>query len=202
MEPSKHQYDFDTATSIGFLKDYGLEKDFKINIEVNHATLAQHTFQHELTVAAKSGMLGSIDANRGDYQNGWDTDQFPINIQETTEAMLVFLNAGGLQGGGVNFDAKLRRNSTDLEDLFIAHIGGADTFARALIIADNLLKNSPLPEMLKNRYKSFDSGKGKSFEDGKLVLEDLYELAKGNGKLKLTSAKQELIENILFNYIK
>ena len=202
MEPSKHQYDFDTATSIGFLKDYGLEKDFKINIEVNHATLAQHTFQHELTVAAKSGMLGSIDANRGDYQNGWDTDQFPINIQETTEAMLVFLNAGGLQGGGVNFDAKLRRNSTDLEDLFIAHIGGADTFARALIIADNLLKNSPLPEMLKNRYKSFDSGKGKSFEDGKLVLEDLYKLAKGNGKLKLTSAKQELIENILFNYIK
>ena len=202
MEPSKHQYDFDTATSIGFLKDYGLEKDFKINIEVNHATLAQHTFQHELTVAAKSGMLGSIDANRGDYQNGWDTDQFPINIQETTEAMLVFLNAGGLQGGGVNFDAKLRRNSTDLEDLFIAHIGGADTFARALIIADNLLKNSPLPEMLKNRYKSFDSGKGKSFEDGKLVLEDLYKLAKGNGNLKLTSAKQELIENILFNYIK
>ena len=189
-------------TSIGFLKEYGLEKDFKINIEVNHATLAQHTFQHELTVAAKSGMLGSIDANRGDYQNGWDTDQFPINIQETTEAMLVFLKAGGLKGGGVNFDAKLRRNSTDLEDLFIAHIGGADTFARALIIADNLLKNSPLPEMLRNRYKSFDIGKGKSFEDGKLVLEDLYELAKENGKLKLTSAKQELIENILFNYIK
>jgi xylose isomerase len=164
--------------------------------------LAQHTFQHELTVAAKSGMLGSIDANRGDYQNGWDTDQFPINIQETTEAMLVFLKAGGLKGGGVNFDAKLRRNSTDLEDLFIAHIGGADTFARALIIADNLLKNSPLPEMLRTRYKSCDTGKGKSFEDGKLVLEDLYELAKENGKLKLTSAKQELIENILFNYIK
>ena len=147
-------------------------------------------------------MLGSIDANRGDYQNGWDTDQFPINIQETVEAMLVFLKAGGLKGGGVNFDAKLRRNSTDLEDLFIAHIGGADTFARALIIADNLLKNSPLPEMLRIRYKSFDAGKGKSFEDGKLVLEDLYELAKENGKLKLTSAKQELIENILFNYIK
>ena len=147
-------------------------------------------------------MLGSIDANRGDYQNGWDTDQFPINIKENTEAMLVFLKAGGLKGGGVNFDAKLRRNSTDLEDLFIAHIGGADTFARALIIADNLLKNSPLPEMLRTRYKSFDKGKGKSFEDGKLVLEDLYELAKENGKLKLTSAKQELIENILFNYIK
>tara|TARA_B100001769_G_scaffold14001_1_gene9584 strand:+ start:5609 stop:6976 length:1368 start_codon:yes stop_codon:yes gene_type:complete len=202
MEPSKHQYDFDTATSIGFLKEYGLEEDFKINIEVNHATLAQHTFQHELTVAAKSGMLGSIDANRGDYQNGWDTDQFPTNIQETTEAMLVFLRAGGLQGGGINFDAKLRRNSTDLEDLFLAHIGGADTFARSLLIADKLLTESPLPEMLKKRYKSFDSGNGKNFEEGKLKLEDLYGFAKENGSLGLKSGKQELIENILFNYIK
>ena len=202
MEPSKHQYDFDTATSIGFLREYGLDKDFKINIEVNHATLAQHTFQHELTVAANAGMLGSIDANRGDYQNGWDTDQFPINIQETTEAMLVFLNAGGLKGGGVNFDAKLRRNSTDLEDLFLAHIGGADTFARALIIADKLLTDSPLSDMLNKRYASFDSGDGKKFEDGKLNLEDLYKLAKSNGKLALKSGKQELIENILFNYIK
>ena len=202
MEPSKHQYDFDAATSIGFLREYGLEKDFKINIEVNHATLAQHTFQHELTVAAKAGMLGSIDANRGDYQNGWDTDQFPINIQETTEAMLVFLKAGGLQGGGINFDAKLRRNSTDLEDLFIAHIGGADTFARALIIADRLLTDSPLSEMLRKRYESFDSSNGKKFEQGKLTLENLYDLAKNNGELKSTSGKQELIENILFNYIK
>ena len=202
MEPSKHQYDFDTATSIGFLREYGLDKDFKINIEVNHATLAQHTFQHELTVAAKAGMLGSIDANRGDYQNGWDTDQFPTNIQETTEAMLVFLKAGGLKGGGINFDAKLRRNSTDSEDLFLAHIGGADTFARALLIADKLLTDSPLSEMLKKRYESFDSGDGKKFEDGKLKLEDLYNLAKANGKLKLKSGKQELIENILFNYIK
>ena len=202
MEPSKHQYDFDTATSIGFLREYGLDKDFKINIEVNHATLAQHTFQHELTVAAKAGMLGSIDANRGDYQNGWDTDQFPTNIQETTEAMLVFLKAGGLKGGGINFDAKLRRNSTDSEDLFLAHIGGADTFARALLIADKLLTDSPLSEMLKKRYESFDSGDGKKFEDGKLKLEDLYDLAKANGKLKLKSGKQELIENILFNYIK
>ena len=202
MEPSKHQYDFDTATSIGFLKEYGLEKDFKINIEVNHATLAQHTFQHELTVAAKSGMLGSIDANRGDYQNGWDTDQFPTNIQETTEAMLVFLKAGGLQGGGINFDAKLRRNSTDLEDLFLAHIGGADTFARSLLIADKLLSESPLPEMLKNRYESFDSGNGKKFEEGKLNLEDLYSFAKLNGHLSLKSGKQEMIENILFNYIR
>jgi xylose isomerase len=202
MEPSKHQYDFDTATSIGFLREYGLDKDFKINIEVNHATLAQHTFQHELTVAAKAGMLGSIDANRGDYQNGWDTDQFPINIQETTEAMLVFLNAGGLQGGGINFDAKLRRNSTDLEDLFLAHIGGADTFARALLIADKLLTDSPLTSMLSKRYQSFDSGNGKKFEEGKLNLQDLYKLAKSNGKLALKSGKQELIENILFNYIK
>ena len=202
MEPSKHQYDFDTATSIGFLREYGLDKDFKINIEVNHATLAQHTFQHELTVAAKAGMLGSIDANRGDYQNGWDTDQFPINIQETTEAMLVFLKAGGLRGGGINFDAKLRRNSTDLEDLFLAHIGGADTFARALIIADKLLTDSPISEMLRKRYESFDSGNGKKFEDGKLNLDDLYKFAKNNGELPFRSGKQELIENIIFNYIK
>jgi xylose isomerase len=202
MEPSKHQYDFDTATAIGFLKNYGLEKDFKINIEVNHATLAQHTFQHELTVAAKHGMLGSVDANRGDYQNGWDTDQFPINIQETTEAMLVILRSGGLQGGGVNFDAKLRRNSTDYEDLFLAHIGGADTFARALLIADKILNESEIPELLKKRYASFDSGKGKDFENGKLKLEDLYEISNSKNSYNLISGKQELIENILFNYIK
>ena len=202
MEPSKHQYDFDTATAIGFLREYNLQDDFKINIEVNHATLAQHTFQHELTVAAKAGMLGSIDANRGDYQNGWDTDQFPTNIQETTEAMLVFLKSGGLQGGGVNFDAKLRRNSTDPEDLFLAHIGGADTFARALLIADRLLTDSPITSMLKKRYESFDSGNGKKFENGKLNLEDLYCLAMKNGEINPKSGKQELFENILFNYIK
>ena len=201
-EPSKHQYDFDSATAIGFLREYGLQDDFKINIEVNHATLAQHTFQHELTVAAKAGMLGSIDANRGDYQNGWDTDQFPMNIQETTEAMLVFLKSGGLQGGGVNFDAKLRRNSTDREDLFLAHIGGADTFARALLIADKLISDSPLSSMLKKRYESFDSGKGKDFENGKLSLDDLYDLASKNGSIPSISGKQELIENILFNYVK
>ena len=201
-EPSKHQYDFDSATAIGFLREYGLQDDFKINIEVNHATLAQHTFQHELTVAAKAGMLGSIDANRGDYQNGWDTDQFPMNIQETTEAMLVFLKSGGLQGGGVNFDAKLRRNSTDREDLFLAHIGGADTFARALLIADKLISDSPLSSMLKKRYESFDSGKGKDFENGKLSLDDLYDLASKNGSISSISGKQELIENILFNYVK
>ena len=201
MEPSKHQYDFDSATAIGFLKEYGLDKDFKINIEVNHATLAQHTFQHELEVAAKAGMLGSIDANRGDYQNGWDTDQFPNNIQETTEAMLVFLKAGGLQGGGVNFDAKIRRNSTDLEDVFLAHIGGADTFARALLTADKIITSSPYEKLRKERYSSFDSGKGKDFANGKLNLKDLYDIANQNGELTLQSGKQELFENIINQYI-
>ena len=201
MEPSKHQYDFDSATAIGFLKEYGLDKDFKINIEVNHATLAQHTFQHELEVSAKAGMLGSLDANRGDYQNGWDTDQFPNNIQETTEAMLVFLKSGGLQGGGVNFDAKIRRNSTDLEDVFYAHIGGADTFARALLIADKIITSSPYEKLRKERYSSFDSGKGKDFEAGKLNLQDLYKIAQENGELTLQSGKQELFENIINQYI-
>ncbi len=201
MEPMKHQYDFDSATAIGFLKEYGLENDFKMNIEVNHATLAQHTFQHEIAVAAKAGMLGSLDANRGDYQNGWDTDQFPNNIQETTEAMLVFLAAGGLQGGGVNFDAKIRRNSTDLEDVFHAHIGGADTFARALITADKIIESSSYNKLRENRYSSFDSGKGKDFENGKLDMKDLYNIAKENGELELQSGKQELFENIINQYI-
>ena len=201
MEPMKHQYDFDSATAIGFLKEYGLEKDFKMNIEVNHATLAQHTMQHELEVAAKAGMLGSIDANRGDYQNGWDTDQFPNNIQETTEAMLVFLKAGGLQGGGINFDAKIRRNSTDMEDIFHAHIGGADTFARALLTADKIISSSPYEKLRKDRYSSFDSGKGADFESGKLKLEDLYKIASENGELDLQSGKQELFENIINQHI-
>jgi len=201
MEPSKHQYDFDTATAIGFLREYGLDKDFKINIEVNHATLAHHTFQHELEVAAKAGMLGSLDANRGDYQNGWDTDQFPNNLYETIETMLIFLKAGGLQGGGINFDAKIRRNSTDLEDIFLAHIGGADIFARALLIADKIIRKSPYESMRKERYSSFDSGKGKAFEEGKLKLTDLYKLAQENGELELQSGKQELFENIINQYI-
>lgn len=201
MEPMKHQYDFDSATAIGFLKEYRLEKDFKMNIEVNHATLAQHTMQHELEVAAKAGMLGSIDANRGDYQNGWDTDQFPNNIQETTEAMLVFLKAGGLQGGGINFDAKIRRNSTDMEDIFHAHIGGADTFARALLTADKIISSSPYEKLRKDRYSSFDSGKGADFESGKLKLEDLYKIASENGELDLQSGKQELFENIINQHI-
>ncbi|ARV16505.1 xylose isomerase [Polaribacter sp. SA4-12] len=201
MEPMKHQYDFDSATAIGFLHKYGLENDFKMNIEVNHATLAQHTFQHEIETAANAGMLGSLDANRGDYQNGWDTDQFPNNIQETTEAMLVFLKAGGLQGGGVNFDAKIRRNSTDMDDVFHAHIGGADTFARALLIADKIITSSPYDKLRTDRYASFDSGKGKDFENGKLSMQDLYKIAQENGELSLQSGKQELFENIINQYI-
>ena len=200
-EPSKHQYDFDSATVVGFLNKYGLEKDFKINIEVNHATLAQHTFQHELQVAADAGMLGSVDANRGDYQNGWDTDQFPNNVLEVTEAMLVFLSAGGLQGGGVNFDAKLRRNSTDLEDTFIAHISGVDTFAKALIAADAIKSNSIFDKLRSERYSSFDSGVGKDFEDGKLSLLDLYKWSYKNQNIEKKSGKQELYESIINQFI-
>ena len=177
MEPTKHQYDVDAETVIGFLRAHGLDKDFKLNIEVNHATLAGHTFEHELQCAADAGMLGSIDANRGDYQNGWDTDQFPMDVNELTQAMLVILKSGGLQGGGTNFDAKTRRNSTDLEDIFIAHIAGMDAFARALEAAARILEESPYKQMLKERYASFDSGKGKDFEDGKLGLEDLRNYA-------------------------
>ncbi|PSL06520.1 xylose isomerase [Cecembia rubra] len=201
MEPTKHQYDYDSATVIGFLRHFGLDKDFKLNIEVNHATLAGHTFQHELQVAADAGMLGSIDANRGDYQNGWDTDQFALNLQELTESMLVILQSGGLQGGGVNFDAKVRRNSTDLEDLFLAHIGSMDAFARALLIADRILAESAYLDLRKQRYASFDEGKGKEFEEGKLSLEDLRVHAIAVGEPKQTSGKQELFENILNEFI-
>ena len=200
-EPSKHQYDYDCATVIGFLRQYDLLNDFKINIEVNHATLAGHTFQHEIQVAADAGVLGSLDANRGDYQNGWDTDQFPNNINELAEAMLVFLEAGGLQGGGVNFDAKIRRNSTDHEDLFYAHIGGMDTFARALIVADNVLQKSDYRKWRKERYSSFDSGKGKEFEQGKVSLEDLRAYSIENGEPETRSGRQEWLENLINRYI-
>lgn len=201
MEPMKHQYDFDSATSINFIREQGLEKDFKLNIEVNHATLAQHTFQHELQVAANAGMLGSIDANRGDYQNGWDTDQFPNNVLETAEAMLVFLKSGGLQGGGINFDAKTRRNSTDLEDIFIAHIGGADTFARGLLVADDVINNSKYESLIGERYALFNTGKGQDFVTGTLSLTDLYDHAKASGEPKQISGKQELYENILNQHL-
>jgi xylose isomerase len=197
MEPMKHQYDFDASTVIGFLREFDLLKDFKLNIEVNHATLASHSFQHELQTAADAGLLGSIDANRGDYQNGWDTDQFPTNLYELTEAMLVILGAGGLGHGGVNFDAKIRRNSTDVEDIFIAHIGGMDSFARALIVADKVLAHTSYLGMRKSRYGSFDQGDGKKFEEGGLSLTALRDIALSSGEPKRTSGKQELFEMLI-----
>ncbi|EOR96419.1 Xylose isomerase [Arcticibacter svalbardensis MN12-7] len=200
-EPTKHQYDYDAATVLGFLQKYDLLGDFKINLEVNHATLAGHTMQHEMQVAADAGLLGSLDANRGDYQNGWDTDQFPNNAGELTECMLVFLEAGGLKGGGVNFDAKIRRNSTDRADLFYAHIGGMDTFAHALIAADAILQKSDYKKVREDRYASFDSGKGKAYEEGKLTLQDLRDYAVENGEPATISGKQEYMENVINRYV-
>jgi xylose isomerase len=200
-EPTKHQYDYDSETVIGFLRQYDLLNDFKLNIEVNHATLAGHTFQHELQVAADAGMLGSMDANRGDYQNGWDTDQFPTNLNELTESMLIIMEAGGFQGGGINFDAKIRRNSTDPADLFHAHIGGIDSFARALITAEAILEKSEYKQIRKNRYASFDTGVGKDFENGKLSLEDLRAYAIEKGEPATISGRQEYLENIINKFI-
>ena len=201
MEPTKHQYDVDVETVVGFLRAHNLQDDFKVNIEVNHATLAGHTFEHELAVAVDNGMLGSIDANRGDAQNGWDTDQFPIDNFELTQAMMQIIRNGGLGNGGSNFDAKLRRNSTDPEDIFIAHISGMDAMARALENAAEILEHSELPRMVKERYASFDSGKGKDFEDGKLSLEDLVAYAKEHGEPAQISGKQELYEAIVNMYL-
>lgn len=201
-EPSKHQYDFDAETVIGFLRAHGLDKDFQLNIEANHATLSGHTFAHELQCAADAGMLGSIDANRGDEQNGWDTDQFPVNIQELTEVMLVILRAGGFKTGGVNFDAKIRRNSTASDDLFHAHIGGMDAFARALLVADRIMSEGRLDGFVKERYASFDAGAGKAFEDGKSTLEDLCAHAGTSGEPESRSGRQEMLENLIFNAIR
>jgi xylose isomerase len=200
-EPTKHQYDYDVETVISFLRQYDLLDDFKLNVEVNHATLAGHTFTHELQAAADAGLLGSMDANRGDYQNGWDTDQFPNNLNELTEAMLIILEAGGFKGGGINFDAKIRRNSTDNADLFYAHIGGMDTFARALITADNILQNSDYKKFRDDRYSSYDSGKGNEFEQKKLSLEDLRTYAIENGEPQTRSGRQEYLENIINRFI-
>ena len=200
MEPTKHQYDQDVETVAGFLRAHGLDKDFKVNIEVNHATLAGHSFDEELAVAVDLGMLGSIDANRGDPQNGWDTDQFPVDNFELTQAMLQVIRNGGLHDGGSNFDAKIRRNSTDLEDLFIAHISGMDQMARALLNAARIIEESPLPKMLRERYASFDKGEGKRFEEGKMSLEELVEYAKKKGEPAQTSGKQELYEAIVALY--
>jgi xylose isomerase len=201
MEPTKHQYDYDAATVIGFLRQYGLDKDFQLNIEVNHATLAGHTFDHELQVAADAGMLGSIDANRGDNQNGWDTDQFPINLYELVEAALVIHQAGGIKPGGINFDAKVRRNSTDLEDLFVAHISGMDAFARSFIVADAILQDSDYLKFRNDRYSSFDQGQGKAFEEGKLTLADLRQYTLEHGEPQLRSGKQEWLESLINQYI-
>jgi len=201
MEPTKHQYDFDAATVISFLRQYDLLADFKLNLEVNHATLAQHTFEHELQVAVDAGLLGSIDANRGDYQNGWDTDQFPNNLYELTESMLVILQGGGFKNGGVNFDAKTRRNSTDLADIFHAHIGGMDTFARALLTAQAILDDGEYSKLRSERYASFDSGKGKQFSQGKVGLEELTRLAHKNGEPEQLSGKQEYYENLINKFI-
>lgn len=200
-EPTKHQYDYDAATVLGFLQKYDLLGDFKLNLEVNHATLAGHTFQHELQVAVDAGILGSIDANRGDYQNGWDTDQFPNNINELVESMLIILESGGFKTGGINFDAKIRRNSTDRADLFHAHIGGMDLFSRALIIADEILNKSDYKKIRTDRYASFDIGKGKDFENGALSLEDLREFAIQNGEPATISGRQEFLENLVNRYI-
>ena len=202
MEPTKHQYDFDAATVIGFLRQYGLAGDFKLNIENNHATLAGHTFAHDIQTAADAGLFGSLDVNQGDPHNGWDTDEFLHNLYDAVEIMLVILQAGGFKTGGMNFDAKRRRNSTDPEDLFIAHISSMDTLARSLLVAESILSKSPYLKMRKERYASFDSGKGAAFERGELDLEKLAELAVKSGEPKTISGKQELYESLINRYIR
>jgi xylose isomerase len=201
MEPTKHQYDYDVATVLGFLNKYGLQNDFKVNIENNHATLAGHTFAHEVQTACDAGLFGSLDINQGDPYNGWDTDEFLRNLYDATELMMVLLQNGGIGKGGMNFDAKNRRSSTDLEDIFIAHILSMDTLARGLVIADNILQKSDIPKMKKARYASFDSGNGAKFEKGELGLAELAALAE-KGEPKQISGKQELYESIFNQYIK
>ncbi len=197
MEPMKHQYDFDAQTVIGFLRHFGLDGDFKVNVEANHATLAGHAFAHELQMCADANLLGSIDANRGDPQNGWDTDQFPMDVNDAAQAMMVVIRAGGLGNGGFNFDAKVRRESVDLEDLFLGHVGAMDSFARGLLIADRIERDGRIPERLEARYESFDRDIGAKFEAGELNLEDLRDHAAANGEVSISSGKQELLENIL-----
>jgi xylose isomerase len=203
MEPSKHQYDFDAETVIGFLRHYGLNKDFRLNIEANHAELAGHDFVHELEIAAAAGLFGSVDANRGDPMNGWDTDQFPLSYYETTLAMYTILKIGGFTTGGLNFDSKIRRNSIDPADLFIAHIGGMDTFAVGLLAAQRIIDDGIIPNFVKDRYVSFLDGEGAKFTRGELTLEQLAKIGTeaGYGKTGLTSGKQEYLENVLTNYI-
>ncbi|MFA6689417.1 MAG: xylose isomerase [Sphaerochaetaceae bacterium] len=200
MEPTKHQYDYDAQTAIAFIREFGLENDFKCNIEANHATLAGHSFDHDLQVCADNGLLGSVDANQGDRFNGWDTDEFPTDVYETTRAMLVILRNGGLHGGGLNFDAKRRRNSTDPEDLFLAHIGGMDAFALGLEIAHRIIEDGKLDAFVKDRYASFDAGLGKDFEAGRLDFQQLAEHGL-RAECKLVSGKQEYLNNLLNDYL-
>ncbi len=197
MEPMHHQYDFDAQTVTGFLRHHGLAGDFKLNIEANHATLSGHTFAHDLRMSADAGLLGSIDANRGNAQNGWDTDQFPTDMNDCVQAMIVVLEAGGLGSGGLNFDAKLRRESTDPEDLFIAHIGGMDAFARGLLIADRVVNHPRYRNLKKDRYASFDAGAGAAFERGELGLAALRDHAAAATEPGRISGKQELVENLI-----
>lgn len=201
MEPTKHQYDFDAATAIGFLRKYGLEKDFKLNIEANHATLAGHTFQHEICTARINGMLGSIDANQGDPMLGWDTDQFPTNVYDTTLCMFEVLKNGGLHTGGLNFDAKVRRGSFMPEDLFLSHIAGMDTFAKGLRVAYRLIEDRVLDDFVEKRYESFNSGIGADFVAGKAGLKELETYALGKSEVVNTSGRQELLETIINDYI-
>ncbi len=201
MEPMNHQYDFDASTVVGFLKQHGLDQDFKLNVEANHATLAGHTFEHDLQMASNHGLLGSIDANRGNAQNGWDTDQFPSDLYDTVGAMMVVLRQGGLAPGGFNFDAKLRRESTDPEDLFLAHIGGMDSFAHGLEVAHALLTQTPWESWRSERYASFDKGPGHDFEQGKMDLAALRDLAAGQGEPAQISGKQERYENLVNQYL-
>ena len=201
MEPMYHQYDVDAQTVIGFLRQHGLDDDFKLNVEANHATLAGHSSAHELRMCADAGLLGSIDANRGNPQNGWDTDQFPADLYDTVQAMLVVLEDGGFKTGGLNFDAKVRRESTDLEDLFIAHIGGMDSYARGLLIAHEILEKSSLADFRRERYASFDNGQGQAFARGRLSLEDLRDHAAKQGEPRKLSGRQEWVENVINDFI-
>jgi len=197
-EPTKHQYDYDAQTVIGFLKHYNLDKDFKLNIEPNHTTLAGHDYEHDIEVASRYGMLGSIDSNTGDTLLGWDTDQFPMDAKKTTLVMQSVIKQGGLAPGGLNFDCKVRRESTDVEDIFIAHIGAMDCFARGLRNAANLNTKGTLDKLIKERYSSWESEIGQKIEKGEATLEDLEQWVKVHGDPKKTSGKQEKFE-LLFN---
>jgi xylose isomerase len=200
-EPSTHQYDFDCATCLGFLTEFDLLDDFALNVEANHATLATHTFEHELLTASNAGKLGSLDINRGDMTVGWDTDQFAMDLKECTQAMLIILNQRGLRHGGLNFDAKVRRSSFDTVDLFHAHIGGMDTFARALLIADRMERDGVLSDFIKDRYKGYRSGIGRKILSGKTSLPALEAYAEKNGEPEKISGRQEMLENILNDYV-